>query len=241
MEISRQWKSDYFDLSTNDQLQLTFENTLKNIKDSVWKINNIASATGGTVDKLTAVTEQFQLRLSKHDKLEREKKILQEEHQKLNEKYQHCKNKRKAAEEEEGAKKIESPSPAKKVTRTDTQKVLEESPKGPEPYHPGVEKYREVFTEVSSADPSKGEKPVARKEPLPLVCTIVDRVELPSKTPKASKDPVDNDLFAQLANLEPGILKSLLTRHVETAKTSAGKSKEDTENKDTESSYPDWR
>ena len=41
--------------------------------------------------------------------------------------------------------------------------------------------------------------------------------------------PVNNDLFAQLANLNPGILKSLLTRHFETVKTSAEKSKEDTE------------
>ena len=191
------------------------------------KINDISSATGGTVDKLTAITQQFQLRLKKHDKLEREKKILQEEHQKLHERYIHSKNKRKAAEAEEGAKKIDSPSPAKKVTRADTQKVLEESPKGPEPYHPGVEKYREVFTKASPADPPKGEKPVARKEPLPLVCTIIDRVKLPSKTPKASKDPVDNDLFAQLANLDQGILKSLLTCHIETVKTSVEKSKEE--------------
>ena len=88
-----------------------------------------------------------------------------------------------------------------------------------------------VFTKTSSADPPKGEKPVARKEPLPLVYTIVDRVELPSKTLKASKDPVDKDLFSQLANLDPGILKSLLTCHVETVKTSAKKSKEDTEDK----------
>ena len=62
-----------------------------------------------------------------------------------------------------------------------------------------------------------------------MVCTIVNRVELPSKAPLANKDPVKNDLFAQLANLDPGILKSLLTRHVETAKTLAKKSKEDTE------------
>ena len=121
------------------------------------------------------------------------------------------KNKSKAAEAEEGAKKIDSPPPAKKVTRTDTKKVLEESPKGPEPYHLGVEKYREAFTKASPADPPKGEKPVARKEQLPLVCTIVNCVELPSKTLEASKDPVDNDLFSQLANLDPCILKSLLT------------------------------
>ena len=70
---------------------------------------------------------------------------------------------------------------------------------------------------------------MARKEPLPLVCTIVNRVELPSKTPQADKDPVKDDLFSQLANLDLGILKSLLTRHVETVKTSAEKSKEDTE------------
>ena len=107
--------------------------------------------------------------------------------------------------------------------------MLEESPKGPEPYRPSVEKYREAFTKAPLADPPKGEKPVARTEPLLLVCTIVDCVELPSKTLKASKDPVDNDLFSQLANLDQGILKSLLTRHVETVKTSAEKSKEDTE------------
>ena len=70
---------------------------------------------------------------------------------------------------------------------------------------------------------------MARKETLPLVCTIINSVELPSKTQKASKDPVDNNLLSQLANLEPGILKSLLTCHVETVKTSAKKSKEDTE------------
>ena len=106
--------------------------------------------------------------------------------------------------------------------------MLEESPKGPEPYRPGVEKYREVFTKTPSADPPKGEKPLARKEPLPLVCTIVDHVELPSKAPPASKDPIKDDLFAQLANLDPGILKSLLTRHVEAVKTSTEKSKDDT-------------
>ena len=139
------------------------------------------------------------------------------------------KNKHKAAEAEEGAKKIDTSPLAKKVTRADTKKVLEESPKGPEPYRPSVEKYREAFTKAPSADPPKGGKPVARTEPLPLVCTIVERVELPSKTLKASKDPVDNNLFAQLANLDPCILKSLLTRHVETVKTSAEKSKEDTE------------
>ena len=229
LEVSRQWKSEYFDLSTNDQLQRSFESTRKNILDGVRKIEAISSATGGTCDKLTAIVEQFQLRLDKYDKLEREKKILQEEHQKLNEKYQHYRNKRKAAEAEEGAKKIDTSPPAKKATRADTKKVLEESPKGPEPYRPGVEKYREVFTKTPSADPPKGEKPLARKEPLPLICTIVDRVELPSKAPPAKKDPVKDDLFAQLANLDPGILKSLLTRHVETAKTSTEKSKEDTE------------
>ena len=154
LEVSRQWKSDYFDLKTNDQLQRDFELTLKNIRDGVRKINDISSATGGTVDKLAAITEQFQLRLSKHDKLEREKKILQEEHQKLHERY--IRNKCKAAEAEEGSKKIDSPSPAKKVTHTDTKKVLKESPKGPEPYCPGVEKYREVFTKASLADPPKG-------------------------------------------------------------------------------------
>ena len=63
------------------------------------------------------------------------------------------------------------------------------------------------------------------------MCTIINSVELPSKTPKASKDPVNNDLFAQLANLDLGILKSLLTLHVETVKTSAKKLKEDTEDK----------
>ena len=89
LEISRQWKSDHFDLSTNDQLQCSFESTLKNIRDGVRKINDISAATGGTCDKLTAIVEQFQLRLSKHDKLEREKKILQKEHVKLNERYQH--------------------------------------------------------------------------------------------------------------------------------------------------------
>ena len=229
MEISRQWKSDYFDLKTNDQLQREVYLTLKNIDNSVRKINNISSATGGTVDKLTAIVGQFQLRLSKQDKLEREKKILQEEHVKLNERYQNYRNKRKAAEAEEGAKKIDTSPPAKKATRVDAKKVLEESPKGPEPYRPGVEKYREVFTKTPTADPPKGEKPLARKEPLPLICTIVDRVELPSKAPPAKKEAVKDDLFAQLSNLDPGILKSLLTRHVEAAKTSTEKSKEDTE------------
>ena len=52
------------------------------------KIEAISSATGETCDKLTAIVGQFQLRLDKYDKLEREKKILQEEHVRLNEKYQ---------------------------------------------------------------------------------------------------------------------------------------------------------
>ena len=88
----------------------------------------------------------------------REKKVLHEEHQKLQDKYVHLKNKRKAAEAEEGAKKIDSSPPAKKVTRADTKKVLEESHKGPEPYCPGVERYREAFTKAPSADPPKGGK-----------------------------------------------------------------------------------
>ena len=112
LEISRQWKSNYFDLSTNDQLQRHLESTRKNILDGVLKINDISAATGGTCDKLKAIVDQFQLRLDKYYKLEREKKILQEEHVKLHEKYQHYRNKRKAAEAEEGAKKIEPPSPA---------------------------------------------------------------------------------------------------------------------------------
>ena len=228
--VSRQWKGERdFHLATNNQLQHHLEATRKNILDGVRKIEAISSATGGTCDKLTAIIEQFQLRLDKCDKLEREKKILQEEHQKLNEKYQHYKNKRKAAEAEEEAKKIDTSPPAKKATRADAKKVLEESPKGPEPYRPGVEKYREVFTKTPTADPPKGEKPLARKEPLPLICTIVDRVELPSKAPPAKKEAVKDDLFAQLSNLDPGILKSLLTRHVEEAKTSTEKSKDYTE------------
>ena len=54
-------------------------------------------------------------------------------------------------------------------------------------------------------------------------------MELPSKAQPAKKEPVKDDLFAQLSNLDPGILKSLLTRHVEAAKTSTEKSKDDTE------------
>ena len=66
------------------------------------------------------------------------------------------------------------------------------------------------------------------------VSLFVYCVELPSKPLKASKDPVDKDLFLQLANLDHGILKSLLTCHTETMKTSAGKSKEDTEDEETD-------
>ena len=88
--VSRQWKGERdFHLATNNQLQHHLEATRKNILDGVRKIEAISSATGGTCDKLTAIIEQFQLRLDKCDKLEREKKILQEEHVKLHEKCQH--------------------------------------------------------------------------------------------------------------------------------------------------------
>ena len=98
LEISRQWKCDYFDIKTNEQLQREVDITLKNIDNGVRKIKDNSSATRGTVDKLAAITKQFQLRLKKHNRLEREKKILHEEHQKLQDKYIHLKNKRKAAE-----------------------------------------------------------------------------------------------------------------------------------------------
>ena len=76
LEVSRQWKSEYFDLSTNDQLQRSFESTRKHILDGVRKIEAIATGTERTCDKLKAIVNQFQLRLNKYDKLEREKKIL---------------------------------------------------------------------------------------------------------------------------------------------------------------------
>ena len=104
--VSRQWKSERdFDLATNNQLQRHLESTRKNILDGVLKIEAISSATGGTCDKLTAIIGQFQLRLDKCDKLEREKKILQEEHVKLNERYQNYRNKRKAAEQRKKRRK----------------------------------------------------------------------------------------------------------------------------------------
>jgi len=65
LEVSRQWKSEYFDLSTNDQLQCSLESTWKSILDGVRKIEAVTTGTEGTCDKLKAIVDQFQLRLDK--------------------------------------------------------------------------------------------------------------------------------------------------------------------------------
>ena len=59
LEISRQWKCGYFNISTNKQLQKEVDITLKGIDNGVWKIYDISSATRGTVDKLAAITKQL--------------------------------------------------------------------------------------------------------------------------------------------------------------------------------------
>ena len=79
---------------TNDQLQKEVDIALKGIDNGVRKIYYISSATRGTVDKLASITEQLQLRLKKHDRVELEKKILQGEHQKLQDKYIHRRRKK---------------------------------------------------------------------------------------------------------------------------------------------------
>ena len=77
LEISRQWKCRYFNISTNNQLQKEVDITFKGVDDSVWKIYYISSATRGTVDKLEAIIKQLQLRLKEHNRVVREKKVIQ--------------------------------------------------------------------------------------------------------------------------------------------------------------------
>ena len=57
-------------------------------------------------------------------------------------------------------------------------------------------------------------------------------MELPSKEQLSSKDQVNKELFLQLANFNPCILRTLLTRHTKIMKPPAGKSKEDTADED---------
>ena len=116
LELSRQWKCEHFSIKKNEQLQAEINISLKGIDDGAQKVYDISSATRGTVDKLTAITKQLQLRLKVHERVVREKKALREERVKPQDKYTNLKNKSKAAELEDRAKKINSSPPTKKVT-----------------------------------------------------------------------------------------------------------------------------
>ena len=52
LELSRQWKCDYFTIKTNNHLQKEVNISLKGIDNGVWKIYYISSATRETVNNL---------------------------------------------------------------------------------------------------------------------------------------------------------------------------------------------